>query len=521
MADEQLGVEKDPKEGMDVFPVDETPTPTKILKLANDLFPDIQDPSKENPFDAHFRKAAEAYNQGSLSAGVNSSTEICTNNDSLNTPSIFPSSSLNTPTPIKSASSNSIGEKRPNNKPQKSLKPLLPNTKSIRTSHKIKKECEDAQLLLQTASGQTFKLFNVPVVPPTQVNNNNDHSSQASTSAGASGSPAVSEPQSKHKSKVADHPFEKEKVAELRERNRYSARRSRKRKQKYFDDLTKSQKNLALENMILREEIVKLKDLLQHHANCNVTLMSKSQDFREIIGANVFIQEAENDQQTENENVNSNEVDNEMDEEESVDHLHDDNRGISTLVCDMSGGTLQIVSDDYNDHHQHEDEEVHHVHGSTSNVLHPAQSQHLGVLSQPAQTYIHRKIYKNDIHPAIHYDKVYSSQASFQLPIVRNCYGSNVEDNIQCYTPIAPRPPPQTVAEDLTTNRVPSESETRKSSSSIVAKRKSSEPLYKPGKRSGSLGQKLKDIKDKMNQDRHIDEFLIQISDARSNALKD
>ena len=101
MADGQLGDEKDdPKESMDVFPVDETPTPTRILKLANDLFPDIQDPSKENPFDAHFRKAAEAVNQGSLTAGVSSSTEVCTD-DSLNTPSIFPSSALNTPTPIR------------------------------------------------------------------------------------------------------------------------------------------------------------------------------------------------------------------------------------------------------------------------------------------------------------------------------------------------------------------------------------------------------------------------------------
>ena len=44
------------------FPVDETPTPTKILKMADEvgLFHDL----RENPFDAHFRKAAEAVKLG-------------------------------------------------------------------------------------------------------------------------------------------------------------------------------------------------------------------------------------------------------------------------------------------------------------------------------------------------------------------------------------------------------------------------------------------------------------------------
>ena len=51
---------------LDPFPVDDTPTPTKILRLANSLFPDFQDP-KENPFDAHFRKAAEAVKSGRFS----------------------------------------------------------------------------------------------------------------------------------------------------------------------------------------------------------------------------------------------------------------------------------------------------------------------------------------------------------------------------------------------------------------------------------------------------------------------
>ena len=47
------------------FPIDDTPTPTKILRMANDeLFPSFGGDIKENPFDAHFRKAAEAVKSG-------------------------------------------------------------------------------------------------------------------------------------------------------------------------------------------------------------------------------------------------------------------------------------------------------------------------------------------------------------------------------------------------------------------------------------------------------------------------
>lgn len=77
------------------FPTDETPTPTRILKMADmDLFGELkvgqskmlgekenfclQDSSghysgKENPFDAHFRKAAEAVKQGNKYSMTNPS----------------------------------------------------------------------------------------------------------------------------------------------------------------------------------------------------------------------------------------------------------------------------------------------------------------------------------------------------------------------------------------------------------------------------------------------------------------
>ena len=59
--DRNKDCKKDKTPAIETFPTDETPTPTKILRMADmDLFQDL----KENPFDAHFRKAAEAVKQG-------------------------------------------------------------------------------------------------------------------------------------------------------------------------------------------------------------------------------------------------------------------------------------------------------------------------------------------------------------------------------------------------------------------------------------------------------------------------
>jgi hypothetical protein len=48
------------------FPIDDTPTPTKILRMADELFPSFGADLKENPFDAHFRKATEAVKSGRI-----------------------------------------------------------------------------------------------------------------------------------------------------------------------------------------------------------------------------------------------------------------------------------------------------------------------------------------------------------------------------------------------------------------------------------------------------------------------
>ncbi len=57
---------KDGKMATD-FPIDDTPTPTKILRMADELFPSFGSDLKENPFDVHFRKAAEAVKSGKIS----------------------------------------------------------------------------------------------------------------------------------------------------------------------------------------------------------------------------------------------------------------------------------------------------------------------------------------------------------------------------------------------------------------------------------------------------------------------
>jgi len=111
---------KTPSVLSDTFPTDDTPTPTRILRMADmDLFGELKDSgqysAKENPFDAHFRKAAEAVQQGhnisSSVASVNSpsvSVAVSEIEDTLNTPQIYcgdslqsgssttPTSSLNT-----------------------------------------------------------------------------------------------------------------------------------------------------------------------------------------------------------------------------------------------------------------------------------------------------------------------------------------------------------------------------------------------------------------------------------------
>jgi len=64
---------------------------------------------------------------------------------------------------------------------------------------------------------------------------------------------------------------------DIKERNRYSAMRSRNRKKEHYDKLEKDCKKLSIENTILRQEVIKLKKVLQDHVNCDVTLANYEQ----------------------------------------------------------------------------------------------------------------------------------------------------------------------------------------------------------------------------------------------------
>lgn len=184
---------KDKPATIESFPVDETPTPTKILKMADEvgLFHDLRD----NPFDAHFRKATEAVKLGadSLSASI-AATEI-PEEDSLNTPHIYPAPG-DTPVPstggapaprpvLLRANSRSrplvpLTTRMPfvpvaSVQPVKILgfKPIAPNgpVLSMLAGHSgpvpnkaTQDGTENASLLLKFPSGETIKLSNLPFV---------------------------------------------------------------------------------------------------------------------------------------------------------------------------------------------------------------------------------------------------------------------------------------------------------------------------------------------------------------------
>lgn len=288
---------KEKTPAIETFPTDETPTPTKILRMADmDLFQDL----KENPFDAHFRKAAEAVKQGadSLSASL-SATEI-TSDDTLNTPQIYCSDGT---TPLITHTSPSaprpvILRANPHNRvtgsvvpiasvqPVKTYKPIAPNLASLPTIPSP----DNAMLLLKFPGGETIKLSNLPFVkadqPPSPSTVNQETRLKLkrvlSTPRGAPveiKSPTHSFPMVPTISNKNNEPVtEESEKNELKERNRMSAQRSRQKKRQHFESLAETCNNmqkensaLNTENKVLREEIVSLKRLLGHHLDCSVT----------------------------------------------------------------------------------------------------------------------------------------------------------------------------------------------------------------------------------------------------------
>ena len=269
-----------------------------------------------NPFDATFRRAVQGQD-GTTSRKENTH---CSSNaeDSLNTPQIYPvlpeSSSVVVaaastgsgapPTPLKphvaaktqlqQLSSNAPQEKQwdqgqPQASPGPSFRSIAPNPKP--------KPTPEAQLLIRLPGGESVHLSSLPVVKeddfPVQQPKMAQSAAAAETKARLRDSILLSRPRETEQlpmllpGSTASSPLKRRhnsgdpvvtKRNELLERNRAAAQRSRNKKKqlndetkKKMDDLSRANKNLTLENDLLRHEITKLKSILRYHIDCPVT----------------------------------------------------------------------------------------------------------------------------------------------------------------------------------------------------------------------------------------------------------
>lgn len=286
--------EKTPAPAIDSFPTDETPTPTKILRMADmDLFQDL----KENPFDVHFRKATEAVKAGqdSLSASL-SATEIPTESEeSLNTPQIYCSlpstvTPVSRPVILRSHDYNKVSSNIPiaSVQPVKPFKPIAPNPSSLAFSP----NSDNALLLLKFPGGETVKLSNLPFVKcdsskqqagagtvntetklklkktlniPSSIVTSLPSTASLPTSAPV----PVSSSMDRTSLLAGAGPEDKD---DLKERNRMSAQRSRQKKRQQLEHIQKEKAELELENSLLRAEVLKLRKILNDHLECSVTV---------------------------------------------------------------------------------------------------------------------------------------------------------------------------------------------------------------------------------------------------------
>ena len=284
---------KEKTPAIDSFPADETPTPTKILRMA-DMDPFFQD-LKENPFDLHFRKATEAVRRGTdiLAASLPASSE----SESLNTPQIYEASSpsvvTSRPVILRSNSHNRIAA---SGLPVASVQPVAKQFKPIAPLPAGGPAGGDnALLLLKFPGGETVKLSNLPFVkcdssssspPSAQVNqetklklkrvlNSNprlETVTQPPPASVSSISPASGSASDNNKD-------------DLKERNRMSAQRSRVKKRQHIETLLETcslsqneNQTLRAENKLLLEENDKLRRLLAEHLDCSLTLSRGTRD---------------------------------------------------------------------------------------------------------------------------------------------------------------------------------------------------------------------------------------------------
>lgn len=301
---------KEKTPGIDSFPTDETPTPTKILRMADmDLF---QEYKMENPFDASFRKAAEKNGASAtdiIATSLNAAIADIPESDSLNTPNIFMSESSMTatttsrPVILRSHSHNKVatsGIPIASVQPVKTLKPIAPNPAPLVVGG-AGQISDNAMLLLKFPGGETVKLSNLPFVKcdshsnssiPPPVNNDTrlklkrtlktatrtesmlNYSSSTSSSSSSGTSSSITPVNTADNSKE-----------DLKERNRMSAQRSRMKKRQHIETLLDScnqrkreNDSLKSENKMLMDENMKLRRLLSDHLDCSVTVRTGARD---------------------------------------------------------------------------------------------------------------------------------------------------------------------------------------------------------------------------------------------------
>lgn len=234
--------------------VDKTPTPTRLLKAVDEIGLQLDSAkstasSSNNPFDEHFRKALSSSKKvDDLSESEEKKEPV---DDMLNTPLILqdiqsaPPSATVIPLPDRASAVTSSRTTR-------KFKPIVPMTQSLVNSTM---GSSAAQLLLKMPSGSTIQLSQIPFIKERTMTPTKDM--------------VASTPISKKRQKqegTTKAISESDKV-DLKARNRAAASRSRNKKKKVTEGfqrqiqiLVERNKQLVQENLVLKKEVVQLKN---------------------------------------------------------------------------------------------------------------------------------------------------------------------------------------------------------------------------------------------------------------------
>lgn len=235
--------------------VDKTPTPTRLLKAVDEIGLQLDSAkstasSSNNPFDEHFRKALSSSKKvDDLSESEEKKETV---DDMLNTPLILqdiqsaPPSATVIPLPDRASA---VTLSRTTRK----FKPIVPMTQSLANSST---SSSTAQLLLKMPSGSTIQLSQIPFIKERTMTPTIVTDRVASTS-----SRKMQKQEGKTKAIS-----ESDKV-DLKARNRAAASRSRNKKKKVTEGfqrqiqiLIERNKQLVQENLVLKKEVVQLKN---------------------------------------------------------------------------------------------------------------------------------------------------------------------------------------------------------------------------------------------------------------------